>query len=139
MAKSRLTALLLLPLLGLPAAASAAPERSADEAMERYRRSFAQDIPTLECPRGEDGEVVVCGRRASAPDPNRLPLPIEAIPGQRTKGEPLTAVEIAGKRETCSTVGPNQNCGGGLPVLAIGIFIAKTVIDTVVKEVSSED
>ncbi|HEY1146771.1 MAG TPA: hypothetical protein VGE84_10575, partial [Allosphingosinicella sp.] len=40
-------------------------------------------------------------------------------PGTRVAGEPVGAVEAAGSRETCSTVGPNQNCGGGLPVFAI--------------------
>jgi hypothetical protein len=33
-----------------------------------------------------------------------------------------------GVRETCSTVGPNQNCGGGLPVIPIVITAAKIAV-----------
>jgi hypothetical protein len=46
-------------------------------------------------------------------------------------GEPLTTVEIMGVRETCSTVGPNQNCGGGLPIIPIAAFLVKVAIKAV--------
>jgi hypothetical protein len=135
MAKSRLAA--LLALLALAAPAAAAEPLSAEQAMARYRLSFAP-AGRGECPRGAGGDVVVCGRREGR-DPNRLPLPVEPEPGQRVMGESLAAVEISGKREKCSTVGPNQNCGGGLPVLAIAVAIARVVVETAVKEAVKDD
>lgn len=132
MTKSRLAFLLALPLAG---AAVAAEPIGADEAIDLYRRMLPP-VAAVECQPGAAGEIVVCGRREGARDPNRLPLPLEPVPGERVAGEPLSAVAVAGKRETCSTVGPSQSCGGGLPVLAILGFAAKLIVDTVVKEVA---
>jgi hypothetical protein len=44
----------------------------------------------------------------------------------------MSAVAAMGKRETCSTVGPNQNCGGGLPVIPI-IFTAAKIAAKLIK------
>lgn len=118
-----MTALLLVSL-GAVSVASASSPLTADEAMETYRRTF-QSPDQLDCPGGEDGDIVVCGRRREGPAPERLPLPVSPDPGMRVAGEPVGAVEAAGSRETCSTVGPNQNCGGGLPVFEIVGALAK--------------
>jgi hypothetical protein len=109
---------LLLASLGAASIAPAQAPLTADEAMETYRAAF-HSPDQLECPRGEDADIVVCGRRREGPAPERLPLPVAPDPGTRVVGEPVGTVEAAGARETCSTVGPNQNCGGGLPVFAI--------------------
>ena len=127
MTKSRMAALLLA--LGAAGPAAAAP--AADEALESYSRSFPS-LAELDCPRGANGEIVVCGRRDDGPNPDRLPLPVEPEPGRRLQGETVSAVQAAGVREKCSTVGPNQNCGGGLPVFAIAVTIAKIVKDKII-------
>lgn len=124
-----MTALLLLSL-GAASLAPAQAPLTADQAMETYRRAF-QAPDQLDCPRGEDEDIVVCGRRTDGADSNRLPLPVAPDPGTRVAGEPVGAVEAAGTRETCSTVGPNQNCGGGLPVFAVVGMLAKVAAQLV--------
>lgn len=115
-------------MIGLAAPAGAAEPMTAEAAMERYRRLVAP-IAVLNCPKAQSpDEIVVCGRPEGR-DPNRLPLP--PPPGERIMGEAVSAVEAMGERETCSTVGPNQNCGGGLPVIPILIFAAKVAIHAV--------
>src|SRR5687768_18573585 len=109
---------LALLLIGLAAPAGAAKPVTAEIAMERYRERF-EPIAAVDCPRPSTAdEIIVCGR-PDAPDPDRLPLPVAPVPGQRIRGEPISAVVAMGKRETCSTVGPNQQCGGGLPIIPI--------------------
>ena len=110
-----------LLMIGLAAPAGAAEPVTAEAAMERYR-TFVAPIAVLNCPKPDSPEeIVVCGRPER--DPDRLPLP--PPPGERIRGEAISAVEAMGERETCSTVGPNQNCGGGLPIIPIAIFAAK--------------
>jgi hypothetical protein len=119
------TFLLLIAALASPA--GAAEPLSAEAALASYRKAFAP-VAEIDCPkaRGPD-EIVVCGR-PGATDPNRLPLRIAPIPGERIPGEPMSAVAAMGARETCSTVGPNQNCGGGLPVIPIIMTAAKIAV-----------
>jgi hypothetical protein len=74
---------------GLFLAASApafalAPESAltAERAIEVQKDSVREAIGTAPCRReGGSGDIVVCGRRG--PDPNRLPLPVERVPGER--------------------------------------------------------
>jgi hypothetical protein len=115
-----------LLLIGLSAPAVAAEPLTAESALGKYRLS----VHPLECPKRGDGEIVVCGRSAR-PDPNRLPLPIDRPPGEIVPGE---ATASAGKLETCSNVGPVQQCGGGLPVMAIALFAVKTAIKLIEKD-----
>jgi hypothetical protein len=65
-------------------AAAAAPEAAltAEQAMEIQREGVREAVGTASCARDrETGDIVVCGRRGA--DPNRLPLPIERLPGER--------------------------------------------------------
>jgi hypothetical protein len=108
----------------LAASAATAQVLTAEEALENYRAAF-DSVSVLDCPESSDPDaIVVCGRRPGAPDPNRLPLPVQPLPGDRVAGEAISSVEAAGTREKCSTVGPNQQCGGGLPVFqVIGVAV----------------
>jgi hypothetical protein len=116
-----------LLMIGLAAPAGAAEPVTAEAAMERYR-TFIAPVSVLNCPKAASpDEIVVCGRTEER-DPNRLPLPPGPVPGRIVKGEAISAVEAMGTRETCSTVGPNQNCGGGLPVIPILMTAAKVAI-----------
>jgi hypothetical protein len=110
----------LLPVLLAAAPAGAAPPITAEQAITNYQRSF--DTGSLvECRRtGEGDEIVVCGR-SGRPDPNRVPLPDEHEPGARVAllpGEPPRAVDAlgAGSALSCSAVGRNPSCNGGLNV-----------------------
>ena len=110
--------------IALAAPAAAAQPVTAEEAMIRYRE-FIEPVAIVDCPRpSTPDEIVVCGR-PEARDPNRLPFDPEPVPGERIRGEPMAAVAAMGSLERCSTVGPNQNCGGGLPVIPIVITAAK--------------
>jgi hypothetical protein len=112
------------------APAHAAPPASADEAVARQQASLRSSLG-LDCDR-PSGEIVVCGRRG--PDPNRLPLPVPPEPGARNAGEPADPSEaLALSAEKCTTVGPNQQCGGGLPILPIAIWLVQTAVK-VIKE-----
>ncbi|MGS1015850.1 hypothetical protein [Allosphingosinicella humi] len=125
---------LLLASLGAASIAPAQAPLTADEAMETYRAAF-QSPYQLDCPRGDEADIVVCGRRREGPAPERLPLPVAPDPGTRVAGEPVGAVEAAGSREKCSTIGPNQNCGGGLPVFAI----VGAVVQIIAKAIEPDD
>ena len=128
MAKSRLALPLLLAFAASPAAAQQAV--TAEEALANARRTF---VPTaeLDCPRASDPEeIVVCARQG--PDPYRLPLPVPPEPGSRVAGEAPSGTDVlAAAEDPCTTVGPNQRCSGGLPVLGIAIFVAKAVVNAV--------
>ena len=61
-----------------------APETAltAEQAIETQLAGVREAVGTAPCPRDrESGDIVVCGRRG--PDPDRLPLPVERLPGQR--------------------------------------------------------
>ncbi|MFL6845740.1 MAG: hypothetical protein ACJ8ER_12760 [Allosphingosinicella sp.] len=69
-------------LLAAAAPAAAQPPLSAERAIEVQREGLRESVGTAPCPRGANGEdIVVCGRRGA--DPNRLPLPVEPLPGER--------------------------------------------------------
>ncbi len=128
MTMSRMIALALLAFWS--ATAGAAPQ-TAEQAMENYRLTFKppEAREAHDCARASNNhvagnEIVVCGRR-DLPD-QRLPLPLDPVPGERSAGEPPTTVAAAGNRELCSTVGPNQNCGGGLPLLGAALFVLRS-------------
>ena len=113
-------------LAGAAAAAPAAPPATADEALARQQASLRASLG-LDCDRG-GGEIVVCGRLG--PDPDRLPLPVQPEPGARRAGEPPAPGEaLALGAEKCTTVGPNQQCSGGLPILPIAVWLVKTAIE----------
>jgi hypothetical protein len=114
----------MLFLIGSPA--SAGPVATAEEALARQQASVRAGLG-LDCERGA-GEIVVCGR--GGPDPNRLPLPVTPEPGDRNAGEPPDAAEaLALSRQRCTTVGPNQQCSGGLPILPIAFWLVQKAVE----------
>ena len=115
-----------LLLHSVAAPALAAPPAYAEDALDRQKASLRTSLG-LDCDRGE-AEIVVCGRQG--PDPNRLPLPVPPEPGDRRAGEPPDPSEaLALSAEKCTTVGPNQQCGGGLPILPIAVWLVRTAIE----------
>jgi hypothetical protein len=129
--------LLLIGLIAAPAAA-ADPQTSpvtADAAMARYREAF-EPLDAVDCPKSTDpDEIFVCGR-AGAPDPDRLPLPVEPAPGDRVNGEPVTAVAAMGPLNSCTTVGPSRSgCTGTLPVVPM----IMTAVKVAVKLIRNDD
>ena len=109
----------------LAAAAPPGPPATAEEALARQQAGLQRSLG-LDCDRG-GGDIVVCGRQG--PDPNRLPLPVEPEPGARTAGEPPDPSEaLALSAQKCTTVGPNQQCSGGLPILPIAIWLVQTAV-----------
>ena len=146
MTKSRtLPALVLLVLAGpLPAMAGTAvfqdasppPQPgtadqptivTADEAiaMDRVRLRTVLDT---ECPPGQlDEEIVVCGRRQGF---QRYRVPTTGLDTsegtrQRAGDAQLHAMEAGSTR--CSAVGRDQECGGGLDIIAIGFTIVRGI------------
>jgi hypothetical protein len=110
------------------APASAAPPVSAEEALAAQQSSLRSGIG-LDCDRGA-GEIVVCGR--TGPDPNRLPLPVAPEPGARKAGEPADpSAALALSKQRCTTVGRDQQCSGGLPVLPIAIWLVQSAVKAV--------
>lgn len=109
----------------------AAAPLSAEAALARQQSSLRAGIG-LGCDRGA-GEIVVCGRQG--PDPDRLPLPVPPEPGARRSGEPVDpGATLALSAEKCTTVGPNQQCSGGIPILGIALMIVQTVVKEALKE-----
>lgn len=104
---------LLLALAAIPAAAPARPA-GPDEAIAA-QRAMVRGAVVPACDRSEPDAIVVCGRDDSAR--HRLPLPVAAEPGARDRagGEQLFAMDAG--QDPCTTVGPNQRCSGGLPIL----------------------
>jgi hypothetical protein len=117
--------LLIGALLAGGAPACATPPATAEEALARQQAGLQHSLG-LDCDRS-GGDIVVCGRQG--PDPNRLPLPVEAEPGARNSGEPPAPGEaLALSAEKCTAVGPNQQCGGGLPLIPIAIWLVQTAV-----------
>jgi hypothetical protein len=120
MTLSRIAIMMLLA--AVPASVSA-QTLTAEEALANHRRATA--LVGNDCrSTGADGEaeILVCGRRTG---PSlRLPLPVEPEPGARIRGESVAASDGL-KAEQCKAWGPNQRCGGGLPIMAIAVGVAK--------------
>ena len=113
-------------LLGASAPVAAEAPVSADQALARQQAALRSTLG-LGCDRG-GGDIVVCARLG--PDPNRLPLPVEPEPGARPAGEPPAPAEaLALSAEKCTTVGPNQQCSGGVPVIPIAIWLVRTAVE----------
>lgn len=99
---------------------------TADEAiaMDRVR---VHSVLDTECPPGLDAEVVVCGRR---PGIQRFRVPAaDPVAGRgtgvRAGDAQLYAMEANNQR--CTPVGRDQQCGGGLNVIGIGLTIIRGI------------
>ena len=114
-----------------PFAAPAQP-LTAEQAMANYRGAFVP-VAELDCPKSErPDEIVVCGRPIGTPDPNRLPLPVEPLPGDRISGEAASAVETANMKDECSPVGRHSSCGGYIPIfpiIGVAVKAVKALVD----------
>ena len=117
MGLSRLTIALLLAAAAGPV--EAAPPATAEEAMAAYRQVF-KPTAELDCPRGDEGEIVVCARRGE--DPYRLP------PSAREAGVPVRGEAPSGTA-ALDAGGCISRCQGsvGVNLLAVPGFIAKVI------------
>jgi hypothetical protein len=127
MAKSRFVAgtiLLVYAFQGAaaaPLAGAATGKVTAEQAIARYRERFVP-VEQLACPKEGPDDIVVCGRVGY--DPNHLVFPqdpddrVRLVAGEAPSG--LRTMDAGSVR--CSTVGNNQNCGGGIsPFVVIGV------------------
>jgi hypothetical protein len=113
-----------LPQAGTPEAPTIV---TADEAIAMDRVRVGAILDT-ECPTGVlDAEVVVCGRR---PGYQRYRVPMtgpDVSRGTRARAgdAQLAAMEAGSQR--CSTVGRDQQCGGGLDLIGIGFAVVRGI------------
>ena len=129
MTKSRIA--LLLAAAAAPAAAaaqSAMPPTTAEEAIAAGQAILRQTVRPG-CAEGGE-EIVVCGRR-DEDERHRLPLRVEPAPraADSAGGEQMAAVRVDTSR--CTTVGQNPQCGGGLPVIPIALWVLQNVAKAV--------
>jgi hypothetical protein len=123
-----------LAFLALFAATPAlAQEPPAAETLIEAQREQLRDSAGLgACPTGPAGDdIVVCARQGR--DPNRLPFDSEPAPGARRAGEiagPRAALDST-RLSPCTTVGPNQRCSGGLPIIPIAVFVVQSTVRAV--------
>jgi hypothetical protein len=125
MAKSRLALFVLATAAASPAMAE---PLTAEQAIQKQRENLVRGAG-LECPR-DGNDVVVCGRR----EREVLPFDRTGEPTNRMPGETMSTRQALDntRLSTCTTTGPNQSCGGGLPVLQIlftALKVAKHLID----------
>lgn len=110
-----------------PVAPAVAQALTAEEAQDNYRRTFniADAAPACESP---DGAIIVCGKRDDTR--HRLPLPAQPTPGGKLRGDVPNASAERGQAgtERCTTVGPSQQCGGGLPVIPMAVTAVKALV-----------
>ena len=124
MAKSRIALWLVAGLIAAPLRAQPDP---AEALVERQRAELRAAL-RLDCRRpGDDSEIVVCGSRE--PDRQHRLEPSEPT------GPPRAADQAGGEQRaamaagasTCTPVGRDQRCTGGLDVIGIGFTIARAV------------
>ncbi|MEA3053902.1 MAG: hypothetical protein QOG72_2805 [Sphingomonadales bacterium] len=82
MAKLELAMAAALGLAGPAFASAPQGALSAEQAVESERAGVREAAGLAPCPRDRaSGDIVVCGRRG--PDPSRLRIPVERVPGER--------------------------------------------------------
>lgn len=117
---SRMIMALFLASLAFPAAAQ---PLSSEQAMENFRSKTMRPPGCADS--GDTDDITVCGSRSQG-SAYRLPL-VEPAPGARIRGEAASAVTVAETRDTCSAVGRNQSCGGGLPIMGAVMLLARII------------
>src|SRR3546814_20587569 len=101
---------------GAMATTASAQTLTAEQALENYRDTFVP-VSELDCPASENPhEIVVCGRSPGAPDPNRLPLPYQPLPGARDTADPLSGTAALTSADPRSHLRPHHGCGGPPPL-----------------------
>jgi hypothetical protein len=99
----------------------AAAPLTAEQAISRQEAGLESALG-IGCLR-EAGEIVVCAARG------RGDVPFSDPPGQRKRlipGEPASGTAALGAGRTrCSTVGPHQNCSGGIDVIGTVVVLYK--------------
>ena len=76
-------------------------------------------------PSSAEDEIVVCGSREEETRYRVAPSPRAPGAAGRASGDQLAALAAGDSR--CSTVGRNQQCNGGLDVLAIALTIVRAI------------
>lgn len=113
-----------------------------DQAAQDYIRQAKRNMgltPREDCGKGDaDGSIIVCGRRG--PDPNRLPLPDERddLEGKRVAGDIPRASAAPTKVLSCSVVGQNNSCSGGVSLISVAVVAAKIVTKLIDPEIEVE-
>ncbi len=127
---SRMAAALATLLAAAPGFAQSPPS-DLPEAIETYRRTF-KPVAEIDCPRGEDGEIVVCGRSPDEPDPNRPPMPYPPVPGDRTR---MVLGEVPRATLTPDACLAYQRCGNGGVSISINILALPSLIGKVIDRI----
>jgi hypothetical protein len=123
-----------LLLFALAAAPALAQDPGAEAAISG-QRAVLREAMRLDCPPAEDAdEIVVCGSRDEENRRNRLPLAVGPPPGaaDRAGGEQRAAMAI--DSSSCTTVGRDQRCNGGLDMIGIGFTIARAIAQAIVND-----
>jgi hypothetical protein len=114
------------PPLPQPGTAEAPTIVTADEAIA-MGRARVHEIMDTECPTGLGDEVVVCGRRRAF-QRYRVPMPDPVLgrgTGVRAADAQLHAMEA--NDQSCSPVGRDNGCGGGIDLIGIGFTIIRGI------------
>lgn len=123
MSKSR-TALAVTAVL---AAAPAQAQQGGAGALVEGQREALRAAMRLDCRRAEDeAEIIVCGSRDEERRYRLEPLRSRASGAAGQAGGEQRAAMAAGS-ETCTPVGRDQRCSGGLDLIGIGFTIARAI------------
>jgi len=120
----------LLLVASAPALAGPQAPLTAEEAIEIQKDGVREATGTKPCARGSaNGDIIVCGRRGA--DPNRLPLPVEPLPGDREHLLPGELPRAQASYDTCA-IGCRRGPG-------INAFRALDTTVKIVRHILGED
>lgn len=110
----------------LIAAAPAHAQADEAEALIERQRSELRAALRLDCPQsGNDNEVIVCGTREPDQRERLEPIAPPRSAADRAGGEQRAAMAVGSS--TCTPVGRDQRCNGGLDMIGIGFAIARAI------------
>lgn len=128
MTKSRMALMLLLAVLPNPASALPA---GADQLIGTQRRSL-RTLMRIECPSAEDpDEIVVCGSREEEDRRHRLPQATTASSSRASRAGGEQRAALAEAVDTCTPVGRDQQCNGGVDLIGIGFTVARAIAQAI--------